>query len=94
MILADEPTASLDIKAERNLYEKFIKAVAKKMAVFISHRLAASQIADAIAVFSEGRIVEYGSHKELLARQGIYADMFQKQSEPYVRDRNGEGIRG
>ncbi len=91
ILILDEPTASLDIKAERNLYEKFIKAAAKKTAVFISHRLAASQIADAIAVFSEGRIVEYGSHKELLARQGIYADMFQKQSEPYVRDRNGEG---
>lgn len=84
ILILDEPTASLDIKAERNLYEKFLRAAAEKTAVFISHRLAASQIADAIAVFSEGRIVEYGSHKELLAKQGIYADMFRKQSEPYV----------
>ncbi len=89
ILILDEPTASLDIKAERNLYEKFLKAAAEKTAVFISHRLAASQIADAIAVFSEGRIVEYGSHKDLLAQQGIYADMFQKQSEPYVGENEG-----
>lgn len=89
ILILDEPTASLDIKAERNLYEKFLRAAAEKTAVFISHRLAASQIADAIAVFSEGRIVEYGSHKELLARQGVYADMFRKQSEPYVGENEG-----
>lgn len=86
ILILDEPTASLDIKAERNLYEKFLRAAAEKTAVFISHRLAASQIADAIAVFSEGRIAEYGSHEELLARRGIYADMFRKQSEPYVTE--------
>ena len=84
VLILDEPTASLDVKAESELYENFMKTAFDKTAIFISHRLAASQIADHIAVFSNGKIVEYGTHKELIAKNGLYAEMFEKQRKPYI----------
>ena len=63
-----------------------MKIAFDKTALFISHRLAASQIADCIAVFSDGEIVECGTHKELIEKNGLYAEMFEKQSKPYIRD--------
>ena len=86
VLILDEPTASLDLKAESELYENFMKIAFDKTALFISHRLAASQIADCIAVFSDGEIVECGTHKELIEKNGLYAEMFEKQSKPYIRD--------
>jgi len=86
ILILDEPTASLDLKAESELYENFMKTAFDKTAIFISHHLAASQIADHIAVFSKGEIVEYGTHKELIAKKGLYAEMFEKQSKPYVQE--------
>lgn len=85
VLILDEPTASLDLKAESELYETFMKTASDKTAVFISHRLSASQIADHIAVFSNGEITEYGTHKELISKNGLYAEMFDKQSKPYIR---------
>ncbi len=85
ILVLDEPTASLDIRAENDLYERFFALTAGKTSIFISHRLAATQIADAIAVFIDGEIGEYGSHKELIKKPGgVYADMFEKQREMYV----------
>lgn len=87
ILILDEPTASLDLKAESELYENFMRTAYNKTAVFISHRLAASQIADHIVVFLDGEIAEYGTHKELIAKKGIYAEMFEKQSKPYFQDK-------
>lgn len=84
ILILDEPTASLDLKAKSEMYENFMKSAFDKTAIFISHRLAASQIADYIAVVSNGEIVEYGTHKKLIAKNGLYAEMFEKQSKPYV----------
>jgi ABC-type multidrug transport system fused ATPase/permease subunit len=84
VLILDEPTANLDVKAESELYENFMKTAFDKTAIFISHRLAASQIADHIAVFSNGEIVEYGTHKELITKNGLYAEMFEKQRKPYT----------
>lgn len=85
ILILDEPTASLDIKAESEIYEGYMKAVHDKTAIFISHRLTASQIADRIIVFSNGVIVESGTHKELIRKDGLYAIMFEKQSGPYIK---------
>ncbi len=84
ILILDEPTANLDLRAESELYENFMKIAVDKTAVFISHRLAASQISDHIAVFSNGEIVEYGTHQELIAKNGLYVEMFEKQSQPYL----------
>ena len=86
VLILDEPTASLDLKSECELYENFIKTSINKTSIFISHRLAASQIADHIAVFSSGEIVEYGTHKELMDKNGLYAEMFERQSRLYTRN--------
>jgi len=83
VLILDEPTANLDPKAESEMYTKFFNMAKDKTTIFISHRLAASTVADTIAVFSAGKIVEYGSHIDLMARDGIYAEMYRKQSQQY-----------
>lgn len=84
LLILDEPTASLDPKAESEIYENFFDMTRDKTAIFISHRLATSTIADHIAVFSGGSIAEYGSHQQLMASNGIYARMYRRQSAPYI----------
>lgn len=84
LIILDEPTASLDPKAENEIYTDLFHIAENKTTIFISHRLAASSIADRIAVFVDGRILEYGTHDELIRKNGIYADMYRKQSFSYV----------
>lgn len=83
VLILDEPTASLDPKAESEIYQSCFAAAKNKTTIFISHRLAASTLSDHIAVFSGGRIAEYGSHDELIRKDGLYAEMFRKQSKGY-----------
>lgn len=84
VLILDEPTASLDPKAESEIYTDFFNMAKDKTTIFISHRLAASTVADKIAVFSDGKIVEYGSHNDLIRRNGMYAEMYRKQSSQYI----------
>lgn len=86
ILILDEPTASLDPKAENEIYQDFFKMAKSKTTIFISHRLAASTLADNIAVFSEGEIIEYGSHNNLINKKGVYAEMYRKQSEKYLEE--------
>jgi ABC-type multidrug transport system fused ATPase/permease subunit len=83
ILILDEPTASLDPKAESEIYSDFFNMAKDKTTIFISHRLAASTIASNIAVFSNGEIVEYGTHKELIKINGIYTQMYHRQSSQY-----------
>lgn len=85
IIVLDEPTAALDALAEYELYQNFDKMVEKKSAIYISHRLSSTRFCDKIAMFVDGRIVEYGSHEELLAKQGQYASMFEVQAQYYEK---------
>ena len=84
ILILDEPTANLDPKAESEIYEDFFNMSKGKTTIFISHRLAASKLADNIAVFSKGEIVEYGPHDTLISKNGVYAEMYRKQSEQYI----------
>lgn len=84
ILILDEPTASLDIMAEKVIYNDFFGIAKDKTTIFISHRLAASTLADNIAVFEAGKIVEYGSHSQLMGYDGLYTAMYRKQSNPYV----------
>lgn len=88
ILILDEPTASLDAKAESDIYADFARISHGKTAVFISHRLASSTLADRIAVFDNGAITEYGTHDELIAKGGLYAQMYEKQSYPYVEGKS------
>lgn len=84
IIILDEPTSALDPRAEYELYAKFNELVLGKTAIFISHRLSSSRFCDKIAVFSNGEIVEYGTHNELIEKNGMYAELFYMQSKFYV----------
>ena len=81
--LLDEPTAALDPNAEYEIYSQFSEMIHRKCAVLITHRLSAVQLADKVAVFDNGKIIEYGTHESLMNDDGKYADMFRKQSQFY-----------
>lgn len=83
VFLLDEPTAALDPIAEYEIYTQFSNMITDKCAVLITHRLSAVQLADKVAVFDGGNVVEYGTHKELYAKGGIYTEMFNKQAKFY-----------
>lgn len=85
VVILDEPTAALDPIAEYEIYCQFEEMVKGKTAIYISHRLSSCQFCDNIAVFSDGVVAEYGTHDELVKKQGgIYACMFAAQAQYYV----------
>lgn len=92
IIVLDEPTAALDALAEYELYQNFDEMVKGKSAIYISHRLSSTRFCDRIAMFADGRIVEYGTHAELLAKQGEYAKMFEVQAQYYESENGAENI--
>jgi ATP-binding cassette subfamily B protein len=83
LLILDEPTSALDPKTEHEIYQLLRTIAANKMAVVISHRLALSKLADRIIVLENGKIVETGSHEELIARGGQYHLMFTRQASSY-----------
>lgn len=84
IIILDEPTSALDPLAEYEIYRQFDELVQNKTAIYISHRLSSCRFCDKIAVFQEGCIVQYGTHDGLLTEDGLYRDMFTKQSGFYT----------
>lgn len=90
ILILDEPTASLDPLAESEIYEQFFKLSASKTTIFISHRLAASTIADRIVVFDKGKIVESGTHRELMRNGGLYEKMYIKQRNLVLSNRTAK----
>ena len=85
MIVLDEPTAAIDPIEETELYNKFVSLTQNKTALLVTHRLGSTRIADRIIVMHDGRIVEEGTHDRLLLLNGVYAKMFNAQSEWYER---------
>lgn len=84
IVILDEPTSNLSPIAEYDLYKKFNDLVEDKTAIFISHRLSSCRFSNRIAVFDNGKIIEYGTHEELLKQRGVYSDMFLTQSQYYL----------
>jgi ATP-binding cassette subfamily B protein len=83
ILILDEPTAALDARAEYEVFLRFSELVAGRMAVIISHRFSTVRMADRIIVLQNGLVVEEGSHDELVARNGLYAELFGLQAEGY-----------
>lgn len=91
VIVLDEPTAALDALAEYELYKSFDNIIGNKSAVYISHRLSSTRFCDNIAMFKAGEMVEQGTHEELLAKGGAYAEMFEIQAQ-YYKNENSENF--
>ncbi len=85
VILLDEPTASIDPLEEQALYERFMEIATGRTAILVTHRLGSARLADRILVMQEGRIIEDGDHEDLLARRGLYHEMFSAQAAWYRR---------
>ncbi|MCE7983677.1 MAG: ABC transporter ATP-binding protein [Caldilinea sp. CFX5] len=89
LLLLDEPTAALDAETEHRLFERWTMAArhlrqsAGAVTVLVSHRFSTVQMADLIVVLNGGQVVEVGSHRELLAGGGLYAELFQLQAQSY-----------
>ncbi|KAB7731412.1 ATP-binding cassette domain-containing protein [Rudanella paleaurantiibacter] len=83
LIILDEPTAALDARAEYEVFQRFAGLTEGKSSVIISHRFSTVRMADRILVLEGGRLIELGSHAELLAQGGRYAELFQLQARGY-----------
>ena len=83
VLILDEPTAALDAKAEYQVFERFAELTRGRMAVLISHRFSTVRMADRIVVLEHGSVKEDGTHEELLALEGRYAELFTLQAAGY-----------
>ena len=83
LLILDEPTSSLDVQSEHDVFERFRELTTGKMAILISHRFTTVRMADEILVIDSGKIIERGSHDDLVQRGGHYAHLFEMQAEAY-----------
>ncbi len=89
IVLLDEPTSQLDPMAEAELYRGFARTAERKTTLLVTHRLGATKITDRILVLHQGRLIEEGSHDELMAGGGAYARMYAAQRQWYQGQRHG-----
>lgn len=83
VLILDEPTAAIDAKAEYDIFNNIFAEYKGKTAIIVSHRFSTVRKADRILVFEHGKVIEDGTHKELMKLNSQYADMFNKQAEGY-----------
>ncbi|MEX1103673.1 MAG: ABC transporter ATP-binding protein [Dehalococcoidia bacterium] len=91
VVLLDEPTAQLDVRGEAEIFERILKATRQATTILISHRFSTVRHADRICVLEHGRVIELGSHDELMALGGRYRTMFDLQAQRF-RDEEDEGV--
>jgi ATP-binding cassette, subfamily B, bacterial len=83
VLVLDEPTAAMDVRAEAEIFEHFRSLARERITILISHRFSTVRMADQIAVLDQGRIIEQGSHEQLMALGGHYAHLFALQARGY-----------
>jgi ABC-type multidrug transport system fused ATPase/permease subunit len=83
VLILDEPTANLDVRAEADLFDRFIDLTAGVTTILISHRFSTVRQADRICVVEHGQVIELGSHDELMALGGRYRTMFELQAQRF-----------
>ena len=83
ILVLDEPTAAIDAKAEAEIFAHFRELTKNRISIIISHRFSTVRMADHIIVFEKGRVVEEGSHPELIEKKGIYQNLFELQAQGY-----------
>jgi ATP-binding cassette subfamily B protein len=83
LLILDEPTATLDARAEYDVFQRFAELTKGRMAVLISHRFSTVRMADRILVLQDGQVREQGTHRQLVALGGRYAELFELQAAGY-----------
>ena len=91
LVLLDEPTAQLDVRGEAAVFERVLAATHGVTTILISHRFSTVRLADRICVLEQGRVVELGTHDELMARRGRYRTMFDLQAQRFAATEDEEG---
>ena len=91
IVLLDEPTAQLDVRGEAEIFERILKATRATTTILISHRFSTVRHADRICVLEHGRVIELGTHEELLAHRGRYQTMFDLQAQRFAEEEE-EGL--
>lgn len=86
-IILDEPTSALDALAESRVFDQLYALAEDTTMLIVSHRFATVRRADSIIVLQHGRIIEQGTHTELMSHSGLYADMFTTQAAGYLEDK-------
>jgi ABC-type multidrug transport system fused ATPase/permease subunit len=91
LVLLDEPTAQLDVRGEAEIFDHVLAATRDRTTILISHRFSTVRHADRICVLEQGRVVELGTHDELMARNGRYRTMFDLQARRFSAEQDEEG---
>jgi ATP-binding cassette, subfamily B, bacterial len=91
LVLLDEPTAQLDVRGEAEIFDRILTATRQVTTILISHRFSTVRHADRICVLEQGRVVELGTHDELMARGGRYRTMFDLQAQRFSAPADEEG---
>ena len=86
MVLLDEPTAQLDVRGEAEIFNRILTATRHATTILVSHRFSTVRQADRICVLEHGRVVELGTHDELMALAGRYHTMFELQASRFATD--------
>jgi ABC-type multidrug transport system fused ATPase/permease subunit len=92
VVLLDEPTAQLDVRGEAEIFDRILAATRHATTILISHRFSTVRHADRICVLEQGRVIELGTHDELMARGGRYKAMFELQAQRFnpAEDEDGQ----
>ena len=93
LVLLDEPTAQLDVRGEAEIFDRILTATRHATTILISHRFSTVRHADRICVLEHGRVIELGTHDELMARGGRYQAMFDLQAQRFTAAEDEEGQR-
>ncbi len=92
VVLLDEPTAQLDVRGEAEIFGRVLDATRHCTTILVSHRFSTVRQADRICVLDAGRVVELGTHAELMAAGGYYRTMFDLQAQRFVSAPEDEGV--
>jgi ATP-binding cassette, subfamily B, bacterial len=92
LVLLDEPTAQLDVRGEAEIFERILTATRRATTILISHRFSTVRHADRICVLEQGRVIELGTHDELIASGGRYRTMFELQASRFELEEGEEGV--
>ena len=91
LVLLDEPTAQLDVRGEAEIFDRILAATRQATTILISHRFSTVRHADRICVLEQGRVIELGTHDELMAEGGRYRTMFELQAKRFGATEDEEG---